>query len=82
MLGCTFLQIGFGNLRDMAVNDIREKGMSTPPFNRYLPQCPAGEDPDFYDRYLPLAAGRKRMPIEYGEIFEEAEVGAAESVET
>ena len=82
VLGCTFLQIGFGNLRDMPVSAIRDKGMSTPPFNRYLPQCPAGEDSDFYNRYLPLAAGRKRMPIEYGEIFDEAEVGAAESVET
>lgn len=69
VLGCTFVQISFGNVREESIVSIREKAMQSPLLNEYHPYCPAAENKQFIDRYLSQVNESKNPPVFFGDLL-------------
>lgn len=65
---CTFFQISFGNIRQQALKDIREKGLGTKPFSEYPDHCPPAENPYYIEKILSVSS-TTRFPIHYLDFF-------------
>jgi MoaA/NifB/PqqE/SkfB family radical SAM enzyme len=66
VMGCTFVQISFGNILKTSLKEIRAAGLSFEAFAKYNDSCPAAERKEFIDKYMARIgdAGDLPVPIE------------------
>lgn len=69
ILGCPFIHVSFGNIKDMPLKEIRDKGLGTKYFGTYWPICLIGEDRQFMKDYL-KRIHRKKLPASYSDFKE------------
>jgi MoaA/NifB/PqqE/SkfB family radical SAM enzyme len=57
---CPFIQIGFGNLKQQTLREVRENAFRVEQFRKYWPECLAAEDHRFMEQ---VAAFSKYSPV-------------------
>ena len=67
---CPYVHIKIGNVYKSSLKEISNYGFSFKYFRDHSSKCLAGEDPDFYTRYLNLPGQTIFNPANPEEIFE------------
>ncbi|MCI0341334.1 MAG: radical SAM protein [Planctomycetales bacterium] len=63
VLGCTFVQVSFGNVRRDPLPEILRRGRAFPDFARDSDRCPAAESAEFRERVLARVAESPVLPL-------------------
>jgi len=67
VLPCLLIHSSLGNIFEMPLSKIRERGLKIEAFNKYSGKCLAGEDYEFIDKYLSRTFKAKELPLSYEE---------------
>jgi MoaA/NifB/PqqE/SkfB family radical SAM enzyme len=52
VMGCTFVQVSFGNVKEKSLKEIRDKALNEDFMNKYAKRCYAAEDKEFINKYM------------------------------
>lgn len=76
VIPCPFIQVSYGNIRDMALADIIQRGATSEELRGYPPRCLASQDREFVQRFRCYHPGCERLPVprDEAEIVPEATV--------
>jgi MoaA/NifB/PqqE/SkfB family radical SAM enzyme len=66
---CPYIDFSIGNLREMPLKKILERGMSNPWLGPYRPDCIIGEDPKFIKIHTEKTHGVANLPLPWGKGF-------------
>ena len=67
VLPCLLIHSSLGNVFDMPLREIRERGLQLEPFKKYSSKCFAGEDREFINKYMTRTFKAKELPLSYEE---------------
>lgn len=66
---CPYIDFSLGNLHETSLKEILDRGMRNPWLGPHRPDCLIGEDPAFIKIHTEKTAGRKLLPVPWGEGF-------------
>lgn len=69
VLGCQYMPISIGNLREQPLAEILKTGVSIKLFGEHLETCPPAMDMDFVNKYLVEKTYGKPFPVPWDKVF-------------
>jgi MoaA/NifB/PqqE/SkfB family radical SAM enzyme len=69
VLCCPFIHVTFGNIHDESLSAILDRALQYPFLKIHAKKCLAAEDRYFMETYMSKLAGRKDLPADHKEIF-------------
>lgn len=81
VLPCPFIHVSFGNIRDLSLSEIRDRGLQTTHFRDYKPVCLAAQDQRFLHKYLFPIQDQDVLPADFRDVFDGADDWVSSKVE-
>jgi MoaA/NifB/PqqE/SkfB family radical SAM enzyme len=71
VMPCPYIHVSLGNFFEEPLKDILARGMKIKYFGEYVGTCLIAEDRHFIEKYEEKRIYGKRLPVFYGEVFDE-----------